>query len=123
MHIECGKQHTSGRICRKPKDHGPWHVDAEGIMWWDTMVPTIHLNGTNKQALLDEYEAAIVKLNEAQEALGKVTVHGRDFYVQEGNAISVAIEQQVARIKKLREVEYELRHIWEGIHEQKGKGE
>jgi len=41
--------------------------------------PTLNLNGTSKRALISEVRAAIHALFEAEAALEKMTVHGRDY--------------------------------------------
>ena len=46
------------------------------------MIPTIHLNGTSRDALLSELESAYIAMQSAIKALSAVTVHGRDYYVQ-----------------------------------------
>lgn len=80
--------------------------------------PTIHLNGTDKETLLREYRAAYDKLDEAIEALSKVTVHGRDYYPQEPGAYITAREEQVSRILKLATVKDELTDIILYLNEQ-----
>ena len=80
--------------------------------------PTIHLNGTSKESLLAEYRVAYDKLDEAIEALSKVTIHGRDYYPQEQGAYITAREEQVARILKLATVKGELTDILLYLNEQ-----
>lgn len=41
--------------------------------------PTLNLNGTSKRELLSEVSAAIHAIFEAEAALQKMTVHGRDY--------------------------------------------
>jgi hypothetical protein len=82
------------------------------------VVPTIHLNGTGKKALLSEYVAAMNALHLAIDALHNVTVHGRDYYVQDENAIFVAMEQRREQFAKLESVRSELEAIAIAIDEQ-----
>ena len=47
-----------------------------------TTIPTLHLNGTGKTTLRDEYAAAYDALTKALEAFASTTCNGRDFYPQ-----------------------------------------
>lgn len=85
------------------------------------MVPTVHLNGTGKEALIKEVAEARFALGEALGRLCSMTVHGRDYYVQDGPgkspAITKAWNEHEARISKIQSVidelgEYEGK-IWE----------
>ena len=44
-----------------------------------TTIPTLHLNGTGKTTLRDEYAAAYDALTKALEAFASTTCNGRDF--------------------------------------------
>jgi hypothetical protein len=44
--------------------------------------PTLHLNGTGKNDLRDEYAAAYDAIDKAIEALAAATLNGRDYYPQ-----------------------------------------
>jgi hypothetical protein len=70
--------------------------------------PTIHLNGTNGRVLLKEYTAAGNLLGATILALEAVTVHGRDYYVQntatDPDASCEAMDEHQARLRKLRDV-------------------
>jgi hypothetical protein len=73
--------------------------------------PTIHLNGTSFETLNREYLAAYFAVDAALDALGEVTVHGRDYYVQEGNAVSEAIEEHRERLRALEKIKSDLVQI------------
>ena len=47
------------------------------------ILPTIHLNGTSKQQLLDNYYAAYKSIKESMDKLCEVGFHARDYYVNE----------------------------------------
>lgn len=78
-------------------------------------IPTIHLNGTSKDALLTAYCDAIDAVHEAGRKLAQAYPNGRDYYVQDGNATSEAMAQHESRMKKLREVAAELEEIANAI--------
>ena len=46
------------------------------------ILPTIHLNGTSAEMLLDGYRQAMDAVETAREALGKIEFNARDYYVQ-----------------------------------------
>lgn len=70
-----------------------------------TTFPTIHLNGTSKQMLLDGYVAALHALKDAQEALQKIEFNARDYYVQGPDAWNTARDEMADQFGKLNEVE------------------
>ena len=70
--------------------------------------PTIHLNGTSKQALLDQVLDAAHAVQDAIKALENATPNGRDYYPQGADAIKLAIAEHTARVTKLKEVFGEL---------------
>ena len=43
-------------------------------------LPAIHLNGTGRETLVQEFKEAHAKLNEFVNAMAKVTCNGRDYY-------------------------------------------
>lgn len=77
--------------------------------------PTVHLNGTSKQSLLDDLEEAHWKLREAIEALAKIGPNARDYYPQGVDAYSTARAEHGARLQKLIDVRIELEQIAEHI--------
>ncbi len=70
--------------------------------------PTIHLNGTSRQALLQQARAATKALDEAIDALRVMSPNGRDFYPQGDDAIRDAIREHAARQKVLADMHAEL---------------
>lgn len=67
-------------------------------------VPTVHLNGSGRQALQKEYHNAVVALTAAIDALPYP--HDRDFYPQGPNAGQAArdeIHDMVLRLQLMRD--------------------
>jgi hypothetical protein len=81
----------------------------------DLKIPTIHLNGTSKDALFQQVCNAIDAVHAAGDALAQATPNGRDYYPQGQEAIYAAMRQHEARMTKLREVARELETIAQAI--------
>lgn len=82
------------------------------------VVPTIHLNGSNKQRLLDALQQAATVVAAARESLKGAAPHGRDYYVQKDERAFVkANTQAIDRMMALEDVENELTAIWQGIQD------
>jgi hypothetical protein len=77
--------------------------------------PTVHLNGTSKESLLEGYCEAINALHEAGRKLAAAYPNGRDYYVQGPSATSAAMKEHEARMNKLREIITELEAIAEHV--------
>jgi hypothetical protein len=77
----------------------------------DLMKPTVHLNGTSKERLLEDYCDAIDALHNAGKALAKTCPNGRDYYPQGNGAINTAMNEHEERMRKLRVVIRELETI------------
>ena len=45
-------------------------------------LPTVHLNGTSRQTLLADYQAAYEKLTEFSDSFRSIEFNARDYYVQ-----------------------------------------
>ena len=69
-----------------------------------TPLPVIHLNGTSRDTLVAEYQAALDAVQEAWTALTKVTVNGRDYYPIGPNALDAAIEEHRRHQRALHDV-------------------
>lgn len=65
------------------------------------MIPTVHLNGTSKQELMQQIRDAYDALFVALEKMRQMTPHGRDYYVQGPEAGQKAREEHEVRIKML----------------------
>lgn len=85
------------------------------------IIPTIHLNGTSKNELLEAIGDALSALAKAKQALGGTAPNARDYYPQGPDAINRAIEEHVERIKRLESIRQELLLLAKGIDAQ-GRG-
>ena len=84
----------------------------------DLIAPTVHLNGTSKQGLMDGLDKAYVAIHAAMEALAMSAPNGRDYYVQDGDALAPALEQHFDRMGRLKSVYDELADLMTLIDEQ-----
>ena len=82
------------------------------------IVPLIHLNGTSRLALLEEYRAADQAIREALSCVQAITVHERDFYLQDLQAFKLAQAQHEARVVDLYSMLNQIDEIWNAINEQ-----
>jgi len=57
----------------------------------DTILPTIHTNGTSDQVLLREYFEIAVAIEELKQKIQSCTFHGRDYYPQDEDPIKDAL--------------------------------
>lgn len=81
-------------------------------------VPSIHLNGTSCDELIEQYLDAINAGNEFAQVLNAASPNGRDYYVQGNEALKIAQNQWACRQSKLQEIINELKEIVQAI----GKG-
>lgn len=81
----------------------------------ELVLPTVHLNGTSANCLLDGYMEARSAVMRAGEAIQAIEFNARDYYPQGGNAFKVAQEQHVSRLKRLSEIADELLRIAEHV--------
>ena len=71
-------------------------------------LPTIHLNGTPRDRLLEGEMKVYDALNKVSEALEQCEFHSRDYYVQDiddtviGGAFGLALEERQKHIENLR---------------------
>jgi hypothetical protein len=70
--------------------------------------PTIHMNGTSAESLLEGYRNAMEGISNAQQAMRSAWPNGRDYYPQGPDAINVAIREHAVRLQKLDEIHAEL---------------
>jgi capsule polysaccharide export protein KpsE/RkpR len=80
--------------------------------------PTVHLNGTSSRELREQLATAFLAVTEAQDKLVKAMPHGRDYYVQTGNATLEAQAEMRARIDKLEDVKNELMLMHQAVADQ-----
>jgi len=68
------------------------------------IIPTIHLNGTSKQELLEQALEANFHLRKALHALTEMYPNGRDYYPQGTEAYAQARKDHDARISAVTQV-------------------
>lgn len=57
-------------------------------------LPTVHLNGTSRQTLINDYNAAYRKLIEFRDAFRSIEFNARDYYVQSNTAFAGARQER-----------------------------
>jgi len=80
-------------------------------------VPTIHLNGTSKEALLEQVVAAQAAVCAALHALREAWPNGRDYYPQGPGALREAEAEMNSRCARLDSVDRELGALALAIYE------
>lgn len=78
-------------------------------------VPTVHLNGTSREELLRQVQAAGHAVWQARDALAKASPNARDYYPQGELAYPAARAEHDRRARVLLEVEEELSQLAEAI--------
>lgn len=68
------------------------------------IVPTIHLNGTGQQYLLDQANETVSALNVALDTMMANGPNCRDYYPQGPDACAAAIKEHQARVLAIRAV-------------------
>lgn len=74
-------------------------------------LPTIHLNGTGRQTLLDGYENARTAVRDALDVLRAVEFNPRDYYVQGDTAWTAARDERETMQRELHRIQTELETI------------
>ena len=78
-------------------------------------VPTVHLNGTSRESLLEQMTDASHALSAALQALQSASPHGRDYYPQGKEAIRKASREHASRYERVRSVQREIDQIAEAL--------
>jgi hypothetical protein len=82
-------------------------------------VPTVHLNGTGREGLVEPLRAALSALRAASRAVESAAPNARDYYYPQGaGAYEAAAREHASRLAKIEGVARELSAIWEGIENQ-----
>lgn len=81
-------------------------------------IPTVHLNGTSANELLSQLKDAYSAVRQATEKLQRAAPHGRDYYVQNDRAYTLAREQHDQRLKALTDIASDLESIAIGVQDQ-----
>ena len=82
------------------------------------IVPTIHLNGTSKESLLEDLDSAFDALDVAFNKLKRTAPNGRDYYPQGPDALQKATDEHFDRLRKVQEVVDDLQSLMIAIDEQ-----
>jgi hypothetical protein len=72
------------------------------------ILPTIHLNGTSAEDLLEGYRTAMEDISNAQQSMRAAWPNARDYYPQGPGVINEAIREHAVRLQKLDEIHAEL---------------
>lgn len=83
-----------------------------------TLVPTIHLNGTAGEDLLDQYMRAASAVQKALDVVCAAGPNARDYYVQGPDVGFAAQREHETRVKTLKSVRDELSMIVECVQAQ-----
>lgn len=81
-------------------------------------IPTIHLNGTSKAALIEQLCEASNKLKAGLQALSDAAPNGRDYYVQPAGSFELARAQAQIRYSMVLEVIRQIEAITLAVDEQ-----
>lgn len=78
-------------------------------------VPTVHLNGTSRESLLEQLVDVNHALDVTMTALAKASPHGRDYYPQGDGALRKATREHESRCERIRSVQREIVQIAEAL--------
>lgn len=81
-------------------------------------LPTIHLNGSSVDSLIEQIETAGHALMAAHGALVLAAPNARDYYVQGPDAFDKAVQEHEARLAKVKAVYKETSAIYEYLQTQ-----
>ena len=76
--------------------------------------PTVHLNGTSEESLLDGFSAAHNAIIDAIKAMEDCAPNARDYYVNYGS-IHIAISEHSARVASLVAVRDDIMELAEHV--------
>lgn len=80
-------------------------------------LPIVHLNGSGRQRLLDQYEAVVVALNAALAAFSAASPHGRDYYPKGEAAFSAARDEYLRRCAMIEAVRQDVMADWQDVYD------
>ena len=80
--------------------------------------PTLHLNGTSKTDLEQEYTAAYHAIGKAIDALAAATLNARDYYPQPDGAYCQARSERNVALDQLRDAQQYVGEMVAGIFDQ-----
>lgn len=77
-----------------------------------SVYPMVHMNGTGKRMLMNDYKKALKDCKHAIDSLREVEFHERDYYVISPSAFESAKRERIEMFKRLEEVKtYIEQHI------------
>lgn len=79
--------------------------------------PVVNLNGTSRDELVAQNEAARVAVRAALEAVNAAAPHGRDYQTAAPGRYQLARAQHKARVTALQELQFELTMLAENLLE------
>lgn len=82
---------------------------------WAVAVPTVHLNGTGKEALERQYYEAAKATTRALQALREAAPNERGYYVQGSDAFRRARREHEDRVARMESVKEELYYLYDQI--------
>lgn len=85
--------------------------------------PTIHLNGSDADSLLEGYMTALTAVQQAIDTVQKTWPHGRDYYISGDAAIHAAMHEHRNRLAMLESVRGELDTLAAHVAEQQAERE
>lgn len=80
------------------------------------VIPTVHINGTGGIDLIEQYSDAMLAIEISLQKLP--SPHGRDYYLQDGYAVTKAILQRDAWATSLRQIYRDLEAIGMNVVDQ-----
>lgn len=80
--------------------------------------PTVHLNGTGAQSLVESYDKAARAVQQALEECVQSAPNARDYYVQGNEAYVKARDEHDNRMSALRKVRDELQWLATNVRDQ-----
>jgi hypothetical protein len=84
----------------------------------DITPPTVHLNGTSSDGLVEPLIDAYEKLGDALDSLMQTSPNARDYYVQPEGAIERATTEHVARMRQVSAVRDDIETLISAIRDQ-----
>lgn len=75
------------------------------------MLPTVHLNGTSKDRLIEDNRAVMGHLSRVLSAMHDASPNARDYYPQGPGAFTKAMEEHSERIKRVIALRSEMMEI------------
>ena len=85
--------------------------EARRIVSEALTIPTVHMNGTSRDNLVNPLREAYKALRIALDKLAETAPNGRDYYPQGPDAINRAMDEYRSRQERLQSVQKELTDI------------